>query len=78
MTVLIECYCKKWELLNKSISSMHNICCGDIFLGLEKVKNLWEELIFGFVLWSSWVRVKLSVLLHHEIGRKVVKEELDE
>jgi len=28
---------KKIELLKRSISLMHNICSGNIFLGLEKV-----------------------------------------
>lgn len=64
---------------------MHNICSGDIFLGLEKVKNMWEEETFGFVLLSSQVGwnyrfgyVESWLILCYEIGIKVVMEELDE
>jgi len=81
MIVLIECLLqkkKKWELLKRSISLMHNIFSGDIFLGLEKVKNLWEERIFWVCTMKFLGGVKLPVLLHYEIGMKVVMKDLDE
>ena len=84
-----DCYVwmllQRWEFLMRSICLMHNICNGDSFLGLEKVKSLWEEEIFGYVLWSFQVGVKLLIwlcwvwlmLVRYEICMKVVMEDLD-